>query len=181
MAIAHPDAMAGVLRRAGVRCFDLGEYLDPIREQIRNNAERLAAEHGLEIEFLRKHTTRKEAIVAEVLARRGRQPGLVHILSAMESCTTYEPWHDKATGRTGVRFKSGKCLHYYFYFIDPELGLCYVRVPTWAPYRLQVYFNGHHWLANRLKQARIKFRMDDTAFVEMEDWSRAQAQRSMSP
>lgn len=175
MAIAHPEAMAGVLRGAGVRCFDLGEYLDPIREQIRHNAEQLAAEHGLEIEFLRKHTTRKEAIVAEVLARRGRLPGLVHIFSAMESCTTYQPWHDKASGRTGVRFKSGRCLHYYFYFIDPELGLCYVRVPTWAPYRLQVYFNGHHWLASRLKQARIEFQMEDTAFVEIQDWPRAQA------
>ena len=55
--------------------------------------------------------------------------------------------------RTGVKSKSGKCLHYYFYFLDPELGLTYVRVPTWAPYRLRVYFNGHHWLASRLQQA----------------------------
>jgi hypothetical protein len=45
-----------------------------------------------------------------------------------------------------VRFASGKCLHYYFYFVDRELGLAYVRVPTWAPFRLQVWFNGHQWL-----------------------------------
>jgi hypothetical protein len=174
MAIAHPEAMAGVLRRAGIRCFDLEQYVEPIREQIRKNAERLAAEHGLQIQYLPKHNTRKEEIVAEVLARRGPLPGLVHIMSAMETCTTYQPWHDKAAGRTGVKFKSGKCLHYYFYFLDPELGLCYVRVPTWAPYRLQVYFNGHHWLASRLKQARINSRLEDTAFVEIADWARAQ-------
>lgn len=173
-AIAYPEAMAGVLRRAHIRCFDLEQYVEPIREQIRQNAERLAAEHGLQIQYLPKHDTRKEEIVAEVLARRGRLPGLVHIMSAMETCTTYQPWHDKATGRTGVKFKSGKCLHYYFYFLDPELGLAYVRVPTWAPYRLQVYFNGHHWLASRLKQARIDYRMDDTAFVEIDSWKRAQ-------
>lgn len=129
-AIAHPDAMAGVLRRTHIRCFDLAQYVEPIREQIRQNAERLAAEHGLQIQFLPKHDTRKEEIVAEVLARRGRLPGLVHIMSAMETCTTYQPWHDKATGKTGVKFKPGKCLHYYFYFLDPELGLAYVRVPT---------------------------------------------------
>jgi hypothetical protein len=174
MAIAHPEAMAGVLRRAGIRCFDLEQYVEPIREQIRKNAERLAAEHGLQIQYLPKHNTRKEEIVAEVLARRGPLPGLVHIMSAMETCTTYQPWHDKAAGRTGVKFKSGKCLHYYFYFLDRELGLCYVRVPTWAPYRLQVYFNGHHWLASRLKQARINYRLEDTAFVEIADWARAQ-------
>ena len=173
-AIAHPEAMAGVLRRAHIRCFDLAQYVEPIREEIRQNAERLAAEHGLQIQYLPKHDTRKEKIVAEVLARRGPMPGLVHILSAMETCTTYQPWYDKASGRTGVKFKSGKCLHYYFYFLDAELGLAYVRVPTWAPYRLQVYFNGHHWLASRLQQARIDYRLDDTAFVEIGSWARAQ-------
>jgi len=33
--------------------------------------------------------------------------------------------------------KDKKCLHYCFYFIDEEFGLCYLRVPTWAPFRLQ--------------------------------------------
>jgi hypothetical protein len=173
-AMAHPDAMAGVLRRAGIRCFDLAQYVEPNREEIRQNAERLAAEHGLQIQHLPSHNERKEEIVAEVVARRGCLPGLVHIMSAMETCTTYRPWHDKATGKTGVRFKSGRCLHYYFYFLDPELGLCYVRVPTWAPYRLQVYFNGHHWLASRLRQAGLNYQLDDTAFVAIDDWARAQ-------
>ena len=48
-----------------------------------------------------------------------------------------------------MRYKDGKCLHYYFYFIDAEFGLCYLRVPTWAPFRLQFYCNGHNWLAAR--------------------------------
>jgi hypothetical protein len=48
---------------------------------------------------------------------------------------------------------SGKCLRDYFYFINAQFGLCYVRVPTWAPFRLQVYFNGHGWLARQLRQA----------------------------
>ena len=88
----------------------------------------------------------------EVLARRGEHPGLVAILSAMEPCSSYKPWHDKQTGRTFLKPDSGKCLHYYFYFMDKELGLCYVRVPTWLPCRLQIYFNGHNWRA--VKQAK---------------------------
>ena len=35
---------------------------------------------------------------------------------------------------------------YYFYFIDEDYGLCYLRVPTWAPFRLQFYCNAHNWL-----------------------------------
>lgn len=173
-AMAHPGAMAALLFREHIRCFDLGQYLDPLREQVRQNAEAIAAEHGLKIQYLQNSHVRKEAIVAEVLAQRGPMPGLVHIISAMETCTKYSPWHDKQTGKTGVKFASGKCLHYYFYFVDPELGLAYVRVPTWAPFRLQVWFNGHHWLASRLQQAHVRFCMDDTAFVEISDWKRAQ-------
>jgi hypothetical protein len=52
--------------------------------------------------------------------------------------------------------------------------LGYVRVPTWLPCRLQVYFNGHSWLANLLRQRNIGFRLIDNAFVEIADWQRAQ-------
>jgi hypothetical protein len=49
-----------------------------------------------------------------------------------------------------------------------------VRVPTWAPFRLQVYFNGHSWLARQLRNAGIDFQMLDNAFVTVGDPSAAQ-------
>jgi hypothetical protein len=55
-----------------------------------------------------------------------------------------------------------KCLHYYFYFIDDQLGLCSVRVPTWLPWRLQIYFNGHNWLAAQLRKRNIDFELNQT-------------------
>ena len=39
--------------------------------------------------------------------------------------------------------------------IDAELGLIYLRVPTWCPFRLQFYCNGHSWLARQLTAAGI--------------------------
>ena len=105
------------------------------------------------VEHIGKPHIRKEDIVARVLARRGETPGLVHVFSAMEACQAFKPWHDKTTRKTGLRPTAGKCLHYYFYFLHPRLGLVYVRVPTWLPFRLQMYFNGHNWLASRLRRA----------------------------
>jgi hypothetical protein len=67
----------------------------------------------------------------------------------------------------------GKCLHYYFYFVDEELGLCHVRVPTWLPCRLQVCCNGHNWLAGQLHKLGIEYRMADNAFLHIADWQRA--------
>ena len=92
----------------------------------------------------------------------------------MEACDAYQPWHDKQTHKTFVRPDSGKCLHYYFYFIDAELGLVYLRVPTWAPFRLQFYCNGHSWLARQLTAEGIDFTAADNAFVRIDDWQRAQ-------
>src|SRR5207247_9224914 len=87
----------------------------------------------------------------ELLDQRGEEPGLVCILSAMEPC------------------------HYDVYFIDLGLGLCSVRVPTWCPFRLQVYCNGHSYLvARQLSQRQIEYRVLDNAFGWIADLEQAQ-------
>jgi hypothetical protein len=172
--ICFAEGMTSYLHARKIRIFDYPRFAEPFRNRLRENAERLAAENGIAIEFLRKRNLRKEDRVKEILTQRGDHPGLVCILSAMEPCSTYKPWHNKQTGKTYLLPDDGKCLHYYFYFIDAELGLGYVRVPTWLPCRLQVYLNGHSWLASLLRQRKIDFRLIDNAFVEIADWQRAQ-------
>lgn len=173
--IGHAGAMAQWLGAHGIRLFDYPRWAEPLREELRANAERLAAEAGLEIEFIRRHGDfRKEARVQEILAQRGEHPGLVHVFSAMEACPSYRPWFDKPSHTASLKSTPGKCLHYYFYFFDPQFGLCYMRVPTWAPFRLQVYFNGHSWLARQLTAAGIAFERADNAFVSIADPQAAQ-------
>ena len=71
-----------------IRVFDYPRFAEPLSDLIRENAENLAKK-SVEIEFVRKSTHRKEARIKEVLAKRGDQPGLVHVLSAMEACPSY--------------------------------------------------------------------------------------------
>ncbi len=173
--IGYAGAMAGYLSYHKIRLFDYPRWAEPLRDELRNHAEQLASEAGIEIEFIRRHKAfRKEDRIKAIITERGDHPGLVHIFSAMESCTAYHPWHDKKKGHTLLKPTSGKCLHYYFYFIDESFGLCYVRLPTWAPFRLQVYFNGHNWLAQRLVKAGIPFEMADNAFLSIADPRQAQ-------
>ena len=163
--VCFAEGMATYLRVHGIRLFDYPRFVEPLRNELRQNAERIAQENGLEIEFIRSaHAFRKEDRIRAVVQQRGNQPGLVHIFSAMEPCPAFTPWHDKTSGKTTLRYKDGKCLHYYFYFIDPEFGLCYLRVPTWAPFRLQFYCNGHNWLASQLQQAGITCQQLDNTF-----------------
>ncbi|HOY32333.1 MAG TPA: hypothetical protein PKW80_10675 [Bacteroidales bacterium] len=172
--ISFSQGMTTFMYRNGVKIFDYPKFAEPFKDVIRTNAERIAKENGLSIEFIRKSSIRKESIISEKIKQRGDHSGIVHILSVMEACNTYKPWHDKKTGKTFLKPDLGKCLHYYFYFIDPQIGLGYVRVPTWCPFRLQVYINGHNLLASELKQAGIKYTMMDNAFDSIEDVGKAQ-------
>lgn len=173
--ICYAAGMTSFLYAKGIRIFDYARFAEPLRERIRSRAERLAAEQGARIEYIAKAHIRKEEVVAKVLAARGEHPGLVHVISAMEACESYQPWHDKLSGKTYLKPDSGKCLHYYFYFIDEKLGLCYLRVPTWCPFRLQFYCNGHSWLARKLAAAGIDFTLADNAFVQVSQMEQAQA------
>ena len=170
----YAQGMTGYLFAHGIRIFDYPRFAEPLRDQLRENAERLAAENGLSIEYIRKANFRKEDRVRARLRERGTHPGLVCIFSAMERCSTYRSWYDKKTGKVYLRPDDGKCLHYYFYFLDEDLGLVFVRVPTWCPFRLQIYFNGHEWLASQLRRQGIAYQLLDNAFLEIADWHRAQ-------
>jgi hypothetical protein len=180
--VCYAEGMATYLRRHGIRLFDYPRFADPLREEIRHNAERLAQEHGLEIEFIRSvHACRKEDRIRAILEQRGDHPGLVPIFAALEPCAAFTPWHDKTTGKTTLRYKDGKCLHYYFYLIDEEFGLCYLRVPTWAPFRLQFYCNGHNWLTGQLRQHGIAVAPLDNTFRSLGDYAQAQALADVFP
>jgi hypothetical protein len=172
--VCYAAGMTGYLNANGIRIFDYPEFARTLRDRVRERAASLAAEAGVTIEHVGKPHIRKEDVVARVLAQRGDHPGLVHIISAMEACDAYKPWHDKQTHKTFIRPDSGKCLHYYFYFQDVKFGLVYLRVPTWAPFRLQFYCNGHSWLARKLTVQGIGYTMADNAFVRIDDWGRAQ-------
>jgi hypothetical protein len=172
--VCYAAGMTRFLYARDVRIFDYPQFAATLRERVRERAALLAAQAGIVIEHIAKSHIRKEAVVAKVLETRGDRPGLVHVISAMEACDAYQPWHDKQTHKTYVRPDTGKCLHYYFYFLDDELGLIYLRAPTWAPFRLQFYCNGHSWLARRLAAEGIGFTAADNAFVRIDDWARAQ-------
>jgi len=79
----------------------------------------LAAEAGIQIEYLRKKI-RKEDRVQEILAQRGEQPGLICIFSALERCDTYrikkgERCSENASPaeRVGTARRARGCQRYY--------------------------------------------------------------------
>lgn len=171
----YASGMTDYFYKHQLRIFDYPKWAEPMREELRANMERIAGDNGIGIEFVRSRKSfRKEDRVKEILEKRGEQPGVVCILSAMEPCGSYKPWHDKRNHKTYLKPDDGKCLHYYVYFIDDDLGLCSLRVPTWCPFRLQFYCNGHSYLARQMSRRGIEYRALDNAFGWISDFAQAQ-------
>jgi len=96
----YDQGMTAFLYARQIKIFDYPQFAQVLRDEVRANAERIARENSIEIEFIRKiNTFRKEARIKDIIKERGEQPGLVHVFSAMEACTSYKPWHDKKTAR----------------------------------------------------------------------------------
>ena len=62
----------------------------------------------------------------------------------------------------------------YYYVLDREFGLLHVKVQSWFHFTLQVYVNGHEWLARKLRALGIACRKVGNAFVWLADVGRAQ-------
>ena len=123
--VCHAGAMTNLLYRKNYLLKDITQFTNPLRNKLHANAKELAQSAGLAIEFIRNsRTVRKEGLAKKQLEKSQLQSGLVCILSAMESCTNYVYAYGRSNGRPFLKTSEGKCLHYYFYFPDPDYGLC---------------------------------------------------------
>ena len=172
--ICHPAAMGYQLFCAGHRLLDYEKtFANTLRLQIVAHMKEVALKENVCIRHVGARE-RKEALVSQMIEERGDQVGVVCILSAMESCSCFKVGKNKSKGFLELQWSSGKCLHYYVYVIDPDYGLCYLRIPTWAPFRLQFYCNGHNWLERRMRAEGVGFRKAGNCFVGIDDFARAQ-------
>ncbi len=116
--------------------------------------------------------SKKEKLVQQILRERPREQGLVTVLQAMETCRTVKLVH--GDGRPRLVFARRPQRVLYYYFLDPEFGLLYVRLQTWFPFVVQVYVNGHEWLARQLVRRRLGFVQQDNAFTQLDQPTQAQ-------
>ena len=94
------------------------------------------------------------------------------MFSVVEPCRTFSlVWKEH---HALVRPAKRKCLQFYYYFMDRQLGLIHVKVQSWFPFPIQVYLNGHEWLARRLDRHGLKYLKSDNAFLQVSDLVRAQ-------
>jgi hypothetical protein len=171
----QPELMGMYLSRAGVWLKDFKAHVSGVSERIRNGAAELAAAAGRPVHYLRG-SLRKEPFVEGIRQRDRIEEGLIAVLSAVEPCRhTWFVRGERATRQLELRLEPGKCIHLYFYFVHPMLGLMHLRLQTWFPFLIQICCNGREWLARQLTSAGIAFRREDNALPWIADVPAAQA------
>ena len=89
---SHAEGMTGYLNANNIRIFDFSNFSQPLTEQVRTNAQRIADENGIEIEFIRKlRAFRKDDRIQEIIQKTGKTEGLIHIFPPWNSAIFIKP------------------------------------------------------------------------------------------
>lgn len=174
-------AFAHFLSQQHVLLKDFGAYVKTTTDTLKAHIEELAATAHRPLIYLEKPATArkgnsKEDQARAIAARDGITEGLICIFSAVEPCRAFGIRRNRASHKLEVVREFRKCLHYYLYYQDPEFGFMHVRLQSWFPFEIQVYLNGHEWLARQLDQRGIAYqRYDHNKLTQIADLPAAQA------
>jgi len=172
-------AFARFLWRQGVLLKDFKPYVERATATLKVHAKQFAEEHGRQYLYLASAKTHasgesKEDLARTIAEEEGITEGLICVFSCVEPCKSFRIRGNRETHKLEVVYEPRKCLHFYFYFIDPEFGFMHVRLQSWFPFEIQVYINGHEWLARQMDQRGIKYERYDNCFTYIEDLETAQ-------
>lgn len=167
----HPRAVETLLSRHGLLLKDFKKFAMQQSDALKGNAVDLARQAGRPYEYLGSYKD-KDAYVKKVLVDQPVEEGLVCVLSTLEACPSFKLKYGK--DRPRLEHAKPRCLCLYFYLIDKTLGLIHVRLQTWLPYTVQVYVNGHEWLARKLDTHGLKYTRRENAFTSLQDAKRTQ-------
>jgi hypothetical protein len=175
------------LQTSGGLCYFLRDHLGhpipspalfrPMHDRFVAAIKTFAADHAVPlIEF--ESGQDKDAIVATHRARFRGDDGVVVIGVAQEKARAFKA-HKRTGPQGGVTFdftrQSVAVNHYYFYVQDPEWGPAFLKIGTYVPYPIKLCLNGHEWVKQHLRRARIPFTSLDNGFLTCADPARLQA------
>jgi hypothetical protein len=167
----QPGAMEAFLWQKGVLLKDFKSFVIAKSEAVKEHALALAQKAGRPYIYLNR-ATRKEEEVAAIVSRDKVTQGLICVLGTVEQCPSFKLRYGK--DRPHLVQAYPRCLCLYFYFVDRRYGLMHVRLQTWFPFVIQVYLNGHEWLARQMDQHGVAYERLDNAFIGLGDAPRAQ-------
>ena len=169
--ISYPEAAESFFNRRGMLLKEFKNFTTTQTELLKKHAMQVAYKAGRPYEYLREHV-RKEDYVRKIAERDRIAEGLICVLAMNEENHTFALRYGKE--RPHLHRCSPRCLTLYFYYLDRHFGFMHVRLSTWMPFTIQVYVNGHDWLARQMSVKGVAYEQHENAFTSIEDCAKAQ-------
>jgi hypothetical protein len=171
----QPGRMKAFLDSQGVLLKGFDSYVSACTERLKAHAQQVAADAGRPYQYLAETHTKsrgqsKEELARQIATRDGTTAGLICVLADVEPCMSFSIFRNKATQRLELVRRKRKCLHFYFYFVHPELGFCHLRLQSWFPFECQVWANGREILSRQLTRRGVRHTRYANAIVTCANW-----------
>jgi hypothetical protein len=122
---------------------------------------------------------RKEDVARKYLARFKGEEGVVMIGVAQEMVPGFRVFQkgkrklprQPRNGPPCFSFYRGQ-VHvnqYYFYLLDRDFGLCFIKFSSYAPFGVRVWVNGHEWAKRQIRRKGIRYQELDNGFFACDD------------
>jgi hypothetical protein len=171
--LCHPGGFFNFLWQVQVPLQDYKSYAKDTTVTLCKAIETEAKGAGL-YRYLNNGWESKEEAALHQAARDNRRQGLIAVLGCVEPCQIVQVRGNKETKKLEPRIESGKCMHYYHYYLDADYGLRYTRLQSWFPFTMHVGLNGRDWLAQQMTKAGLAYHQKDNSFTWVQDWEAAQ-------
>jgi hypothetical protein len=155
----------------GLKRKDFLPLVERMSIQLVEQAKSAATSAGAPYHYFQGHVA-KERLIDGILRERPAGDGLIAVLCVQETCRTVKLRYGEDRPRLEFAYRPQRVL--YYYYLDPNFGRIYVRIQTWFPFTIQVYVNGHDWLARQMTQRKLGFVQRDNCFTQLDQPQAAQ-------
>jgi len=140
--------------------------LPPFTQAFRKAVEKYAQEQGIHIVDFAKGEDKDEKAHLQ-LAKFEKKHGVVLIGKAQEKALGYKGQRKDHGTKVWFEYsrQSVNVTYYYFYILDEEFGLFFIKVCTYFPFDIKVCFNGHEWAKQQLRKEGIQFEALNNGFL----------------
>lgn len=152
--------------------FASSALMAPMSKAFVANIERFAREECIDLVHFRKGQ-RKEDVAKEYLAKFPLDEGVLFIGKAQEKTKVVrtERRRNPETGATYAWLVNSTAMvnHYYFYCVDRDFGLFFIKLGSYFPYNGKVCLNGHEYAKRQLAKRGIDYEDLDNGFSSCSD------------
>ena len=150
--LGFPDAIETFMNRQNLLLKDFKTFVKKQSEIIKQHGISIADKAQRPYIYLNR-PIRKEERSREIAEEDEITEGLICVFAIPEQRRSFK----LAYGNNKPRLVNAnpRCLCFCFYYIDGDSGFMHVRIQTWFPFVIQIYINGHDWLARKIAQHAV--------------------------